>query len=117
MNGIIEIEGMEFFAYHGCYETERKVGNKFLVDLYMEADCSKAAESDDINDSVNYQKAYELVQEEVMKTSHLLENVCKRILDSLYNNMEGIKSAKVKVRKLNPPMGGQIYCSSVTLQR
>ena len=31
MNGIIEIEGMEFFAFHGCYETERVVGNKFMV--------------------------------------------------------------------------------------
>ena len=30
MTGIIEIEGMEFFAYHGCFEAEQIVGNKFM---------------------------------------------------------------------------------------
>ncbi len=38
MNGIIEIEGMEFFAFHGCYETERVVGNKFMVYARIETD-------------------------------------------------------------------------------
>ena len=31
MKGILEIEGMEFFAYHGCFEAEQVVGNKFTV--------------------------------------------------------------------------------------
>jgi len=117
MLGKIEIEGMEFYAHHGCYETERKVGNKFLVDLYMEADCTKASETDNIEDAANYQRAYELIKEEIAITSHLLENVCKRMLDSIYNNIKGVTKARVKVSKLNPPMGGQILKTSVTLER
>lgn len=117
MTDCIEIEGMEFYAYHGCYETERVVGNRFLVDAYFEADCKAASESDNINDAVNYQRAYELIQEEMHITSHLLEHVCKRILDTLYANFDGIKKAKVKVSKLNPPMGGKINKVSVTLCR
>lgn len=117
MTDFIEIEGMEFYAYHGCYETERIVGNKFLVDAYIEADCIPASESDDINKAVNYQRAYELIKEEMHIKSHLLEHVCKRILDTLYVNIEGINKAKVKVSKLNPPMGGKINKVSVTLCR
>ena len=117
MTDYIEIEGMEFYAYHGCYETEQIVGGKFLADLYIEADCSKAAESDNVNDAVNYQKAYELVKEEIHIKSHLLENVCKRILDRLYKDISGIKKAKIKVSKINPPMGGRIEKVSVTLTR
>jgi dihydroneopterin aldolase len=117
MLGKIEIEGMSFYAYHGCYETERKVGNKFLVDLYIEADCEQASISDNIEDAVNYQKAYELIKEEIMITSHLLENVCKRMLDSLYKNIPGIKLARVKVSKMNPPMGGQMQKVSLSLER
>jgi len=117
MTGYIEIEGMEFYAHHGCYETERIVGNKFLVDLIIEADCTKASETDNIEDAVNYQKAYELIKDEIQIKSHLLENVCKRILDRLYNNFTGIQKAKIKVSKLNPPMGGQMQKVSVTLER
>ena len=54
MNEIIEIEGMEFFAFHGCYETERVVGNKFMVYARIETDCSKAAQTDNIEDALSY---------------------------------------------------------------
>ena len=115
--GIIEIEDMEFYAYHGCFKEEQIVGNKFLVDLSLEADCYKAGDSDDINDAVNYQHAYNIVAREVAVPSHLLEHVCRRILDGLYAEMTGIKKATVKVRKMNPPMGGQIRSTSVTMSR
>ncbi len=117
MTDYIEIEGMEFYAYHGCYETERVVGSKFLVDAYIETNCKDACESDNINKALNYQKAYELIKEEVNITSHLLEHVCKRVIDTLYANFDGIKLVKVKVSKLNPPMGGKIDKVSVTLCR
>ena len=115
--GIIEIEDMEFYAYHGCFKEEQIVGNKFIVSLKLEADCTKASETDNINDAVNYQQAYNIVAREVAKTSHLLEHVCKHILEGLYAEMEGIDKATVKVRKMNPPMGGQIGSSSVTMSR
>jgi len=115
--GIIEIEGMEFYAYHGHYEEERIVGNRFLLDLRLEADCETAAHSDHIKDAVNYQVAYKIIREQMLQKSHLLENIAQRILDALFANMKGIKKATIKVRKMNPPMGGQIKCVSVTLSR
>jgi dihydroneopterin aldolase len=115
--GIIEIEGMEFYAYHGHYEEERIVGNRFLLDLRIEADCEISAHSDHIKDAVNYQIAYKIIKEQMLQKSHLLENIAKRILDALYANMKGIKMATIKVRKMNPPMGGQIKCVSVTMSR
>jgi 7,8-dihydroneopterin aldolase/epimerase/oxygenase len=115
--GIIEIEEMEFYAYHGHYEEERVVGNRFLLDLRIEADCDKAANSDRIKDAMNYQVAYKIIREQMLKKSHLLENIAKRILDALYENLEGIQKATIRVRKMNPPMGGQIKSVSVTMSR
>jgi len=115
--GIIEIEGMEFYAYHGHYEEERVVGNRFLLDLKLEADCDKAAASDHIKDAVNYQIAYKVIREQMLKKSHLLENIASRILDALYESLPDIKKATIKVRKMNPPMGGQIKSVSVTMSR
>ncbi|MDR2651924.1 MAG: dihydroneopterin aldolase [Prevotellaceae bacterium] len=113
--GIIEIENMEFFAHHGCYEEERIKGNTFLVTLKIEADITLASESDNIIDAVNYQTAYNIVKEEMAVPSNLLENVCFRILTALYDKMTDIKKATVKVSKLNPAtMGGKVEKTSVT---
>ena len=51
------------------------------------------------------------------KKSKLLENIAKRILDSLYANMKGIKKATVRIRKLNPPVGPKVGSVSVTMTR
>ncbi len=115
--GLIQIENMEFYAYHGCFKEEQIVGNKFLVDLTIETDMQIPAKSDDIKDALNYQVAYQLVKEEMQKKSHLLEHIGGRILDSLYNNFETIKKATVKVSKMNPPMGGKMDQVSITLSR
>jgi len=115
--GIIQLEGMEFYAYHGHYKEEQLVGNKFMVDLSFEAKCSAAAESDNLKDAVNYQVAYNLVKKEMLQKSHLLEHIAKRIIDVLYQNLEGISKISVKISKLNPSMGGQVERVSVTLSR
>lgn len=115
--GIIEIEGMEFYAYHGCFAEEQIVGNKFMVDLKLEADCNKAKITDNINDAVNYQTAYEIIKKEIDLKSHLLENIAHRILESLFIKINGIKVATVKIAKINPPLGGKIKNVSVTLTK
>lgn len=115
--GIIEIEGMHFYAFHGHFESEQKVGNEFVLNLKIETDCSPASISDNLDDALNYQTAYEIVKEEMNITSHLLENVAKRILDSLYEKFSTIKKAEIKISKINPPMGGEIEKVSVTLIR
>ena len=79
--------------------------------------CNSTSESDRIHDALNYQTAYKIIREQMQEKSHLLENIGKRILDALYDNMKGIKKVTIKVRKMNPPMGGQIKSVSVTMSR
>ncbi len=115
--GIIELEGMEFFAYHGHFKSEQIVGNTFIVNLKFETDCSRAGISDNLNDTVNYQEVYTIIKNEMDTKSYLLENLGTRILDVLYANFKSIKNVTLKISKLNPPMGGQINRVSVTLCR
>ena len=115
--GLIEIEGIKFYAFHGHYESEKVVGNEFRVDLKIVTDCNRAAISDNLDDALNYQSAYDIVKKEMAKPSHLLENVAKRVLDSLYLHFTTIKRAEVKISKINPPMGGEIEKVSITLSR
>ncbi|MDX9883762.1 MAG: dihydroneopterin aldolase [Prolixibacteraceae bacterium] len=113
--GIIEIEGMEFFACHGHYDVEQKVGNRFLVDILVEYDCSKAAVSDQLDDALDYQKVYLLIKNEMGISSNLLEHVAMRILGALKRQFPEVQKSSVKVSKMNPPMGGLIEKVSVSL--
>ena len=101
--GFIEIEGMEFYAYHGHYEEEQIVGNRFLIDLKIE--------------TVNYQSAYKIIKAEMKKKSNLIENIADRIINALYDNLDNMKSVTVKLSKMNPPMGGKIKKVSITMTK
>jgi dihydroneopterin aldolase len=116
--GTIYLENMEFFAYHGHFEEEKIVGNKFLVNLELETDLSRAGESDNLDDALNYQEAYNIVNNEMQHTSHLLEHIGKRILDALYLHFDSILNrATVKISKLNPPIGGKTNKVTISITR
>lgn len=115
--GKIVLEDMEFYAYHGCFKEEQIVGNKFLVNLEIETNMEKPASSDKIEDALNYQSVYQLIKEEMQENSHLLEHIGKRVLDRLYANFEKIEKARIRVSKMNPPMGGKMKCVSIILEQ
>lgn len=111
--GKILIEEMEFYAYHGCFIEEQIVGNKFLVDIEIDTNIEISAITDNLNETINYQTVYLLTKKEMEIKSKLLENVAKRICNSLIDNFPRINSLKIKVSKLNPPLGGKIKKVSV----
>ena len=113
---IIELLDMRFYAHHGCFEEEQEIGTYFSVDVGMESPCSMASvQSDRLEDTINYQSVYDAVREEMAQPSHLLEHVAGRILDRLKDDFPQSGQIKVCVSKLNPPLGGQVGASKVTL--
>lgn len=112
----ISIEGMEFFAYHGCFAEEQIIGTKFRVDLYVEVNTEAAEYSDNLSETVNYQSVYQLVKAEMLIKSKLLEHLARRILDKIKLEFPQVDNATIKVQKLNPPLGGKIDFVSVQLK-
>lgn len=111
----IALENMEFFAYHGCFSEEQIIGTRFIVDLWIESDTTEAEQTDKLSKTINYQEVFLLVKEEMAEKSKLLEHVGRRILDALKDEFPEIISAKIKVSKMNPPLGGKIGSVSLTL--
>ena len=109
----IEINNMRFYAHHGCFEQERIIGTNFRIDLAFDTDTSKAELSDDIADTVSYLDVYQVVKAQMQKPSHLLEHVARRIGEGIRNGFPSVEAVKVKVSKLNPPLGGQMESVSV----
>jgi dihydroneopterin aldolase len=112
----ISIEGMEFHAYHGCFAEEQLIGTRFIVDLFLDVDTSTAEQSDALHDTVNYLTVYQVVKKEMMVNSKLLEHVGRRILDAVKAHFPDVKHASIKVRKMNPPLGGKMDFVGVTLE-
>ena len=113
--GVIELEGMEFKAYHGVLEQEKVRGNEFVVDFRGELDLSAASESDNLNDTLNYADIYEIVAYEMSIPSELLENVAGRILKAIEKQFPELVSFSVRVSKKRPPVDGVAQWSRVTL--
>ena len=114
--GIIELEGMEFKAYHGCLEQEKVRGNSFTVDFRGELDLSAAVLSDNLNDTLNYAEIYDIVAEEMSIPSELLENVAGRIVHGIEKRFPELISFSVRVSKKRPPVDGVAQWSRVTLR-
>lgn len=113
--GRIAINGMRFYAHHGCFSEERSIGTFFLVDLQLEVDTKRAEGSDSIDDTVNYLEVYQVVRQEMDKPSNLLERVARRVGEAVLSKFTDTKMVVVKISKLNPPLGGQMDSVSVEI--
>lgn len=115
--GLIHLDDMEIYAYHGCFKEEQTAGNWFLVNLILETAMEKPSLTDNIADALNYQVAYQVVKTEMAVPSHLLEHVAERILNALFQKFIQLERASVKVSKMNPPMGGRMKSVSVEISK
>ena len=113
--GIIELLGMEFYAFHGCLEEEKDTGNDFTVDFRCRYDIKAAARDDDLNETLDYSEIYWIISDQMREASNLLENVAARIFDAILEAHPEITEMEVRVAKLNPPVGGPAQCAAVTL--
>ena len=115
---VIALEGMSFHAFHGYYEEEQKMGGEFILDVYMTtSSVSRAAAADDLDGTINYETIYFICKSEMKKTSKMIETVAQRILDRLkYQYGEKTQNIKVRLKKLNPPLGGKVACAFIEIE-
>lgn len=113
----ISLENMEFHAYHGCLEHEKQLGNTFVVSVSMRIDTQLAGQTDELDNTLNYQLVYDVVKTQMEIPSKLIEHLGQRILDTIFMNFPQIKKLKVRLEKLNPPLGGKVEKVSIELKR
>lgn len=111
------LAGMKFFAYHGVLVAERTAGQEFLVDVEFEGDVSEAARHDDLDLTVDYRRAYDLVKE-VMdgEPRQLLETLAASIAQRLLT-LDRVQAVTVRVRKPQVTLPGPLDYSAVEVRR
>jgi len=115
--GKIILENIRIYSNHGCLDEEALIGSDYVVDLEIEADLDKATQTDELNDTVDYVHLNRIVKEEVSVRSKLLEKVALRVLERIGAEIALVHWAKIKLSKLNPPIGGNVEKVSIVLEK
>ena len=113
----IRLKNIKIYAFHGCMMEEGQIGSDYLVNLTVKANLDKAAQTDRLQDTVDYVILQKIVKEEMAVRSKLLEHVGKRIIDKIMLDLPLVSNVKVRVAKVNPPIGGDVAAVSVTMKR
>jgi len=102
----IFFSGMSFYGFHGVYGAEAELGQRFMVDLELSIDLSRAGASDDLHDTVNYAEIFTCVQKVVEgERYNLVERLTTEVARQLLGHFPLVE-VKVKVTKPNPPIKG-----------
>jgi len=110
----VGLEGMKFYAFHGFYAEEQRVGRTFIVDVILDVDAELDGE-DNIGDTFNYETIYQITKEEMGNTQKLIEtlgyNIKTRLLASTNHSISG----HIRISKESPLMGGEVKRSVIVI--
>lgn len=117
MKATITIDRLRLRAFHGVGSQERRVGNVFEITVSLVyPPALKAVVSDNVDDTLNYADAVEIIRKVMSEPSDLLEHVAGRIRSALLSAYPAIESGRISVVKLAPPVSAEMAAAAFTLE-
>lgn len=114
--GLIKVEGIKLYAYHGHLPEEAILGGHFLINVYVNTDTTLVEKSDELEDTVDYVKIIAVVKEQMLIRSNMIEHPAARIADNILL-LKHVIDVKVEVEKLNVPINANFSKISATIKR
>lgn len=112
----ITLKNCAFFARHGVYSEEETLGQRFFVDAVLTVDAGQSLESDDIEGTVDYGKAFQVIEAIVMgKRRYLIEALAFEVARAIAGKFPMVRRAEVTIRKPNAPVQGVLDHVEVTV--
>jgi dihydroneopterin aldolase len=107
--GTVRLVNAVFYAHHGVMQEEHRIGGRYEVDVAMDLDFRAAAEHDDLDQTVDYERVYNLVRDLVTGNKfYLIEKLAYLIAHAVLETFDVVVRTEVTVRKANPPVGGSV---------
>ncbi|KAB1230307.1 dihydroneopterin aldolase [Chryseobacterium viscerum] len=113
----IYLEDVRIYAYHGVLPEENIIGTYYILNVELHTDLWKAAESDDLNDTISYADINYILHKEMKIKSQLLEHVAGRMISKIRDSFPQIDYIKLKITKTAPPMEGEMKGASIELEK
>ncbi|HET9017000.1 MAG TPA: dihydroneopterin aldolase [Thermomicrobiaceae bacterium] len=107
------LEGMVFYGYHGVHAEERRLGQRFVVDLTASCDLRPAGTSDRLAETVSYSDLYRITREVVEgEPCDLVESVAEEIANRVLARQPRVVAVEVTVRKPSAPVAGSVLAAA-----
>ncbi len=112
----IRLKNCAFFAHHGVFEEETKLGQRFYVDAVLSVNPGSSLENDDIEGTVHYGIVFSMIEKIVTgKRRYLIEALALDVAKALCAAFPQIHKAEITVRKPNAPVAGVLDHVEVTV--
>ncbi len=113
----VSLRGIDVYAHHGVHPAERELGQRFVIDVDLWVDCSRAARSDDLGDALDYTAVHRRICQVTAETSfQLIEALAGNLCRALLENFR-VERVRIKVEKPNPPIPSFLGTAAVTFER
>lgn len=114
----IILKDMKFFGFHGVLDIEKERGQNFIIDVEMYADLARPCSTDNIEDTVDYSKVFNMVRDITEKERYnLIERLAQVISEKILQGFTCVKKVIVRVRKPDAPLNGDFGWSEVEIER
>ena len=112
----IKVHGIRTFSFHGCLEEEKIIGGNYIVNVEVDCDFKTAAKQDDLSKTIDYVAIKEIVVKQMNISSKLIESVAYNIVYEIKEKFFMANNCRVEIKKINPPIDGDIDYVSVLVE-
>ena len=117
MSEFIRLCGLPFYGYHGVTPAEKETGRLFEIDCELEVDLEQPGRTDKLSDTVDYHQVYAEIKTTVEGTAYsLLEGLADHISSTILEKF-AVKRITLRVRKMHPPIDGNVKYIEVEITR
>jgi dihydroneopterin aldolase len=109
----IHLHNLKFYSFHGVHEEERILGNEYEVNADVQFH-EENAEINSLLQTINYADIFEIIKKRMHIPAALLETVAMNIGNSIYEKYEYVRSIRISLKKIHPPIEGIEGSVSVT---
>ncbi|WP_159635102.1 dihydroneopterin aldolase [Sphingobacterium composti Ten et al. 2007 non Yoo et al. 2007] len=110
----VALKEVRFYSPIGFYEEEQMLGNEFFINLDVVFPFENS-DAEDLKNTINYEELYQILVDVMRPKRKLLESALEDIIDLVLKKYTFAEHVNVSIRKVNPPFGGDIANSEVSL--
>lgn len=101
----IYIKGLDVFAYHGVMPKEKQDGQRFVLDITLDCDLSRAGRTDRLEDTVDYTAVMDAAVQAMTENSYdLIERAASRTAEAILRAEEKVERVTLCLRKPEAPI-------------
>ena len=111
----IHLQNLQFFAYHGCHEEERILGNEFEVNADISIEGTQAIQQ--LDQTIDYATVFRIIKERMAIPVALLETLIADMAADIHAEFPSARSINISIIKKHPPITGIQGSVAVSLHK